>query len=187
GSRPVYGRWQRVGVPSWPQHAVPAGSFFYFRLRRLEDLHLHGLSPERPLELPDPGFSLPEQPGWDHVLASGYGRVRPLLEEPLPLAHDGGADVQLTRKPRKRNLAPEDAVDLLLLEGGREQPAPIGAPAKFPHSPPPRRGSTYPLPGVHSNWGTAYLVERNFSAERPNPLWVSDLTYVATWRGFVYV
>jgi putative transposase len=31
------------------------------------------------------------------------------------------------------------------------------------------------------------LVERNFSAERPNQLWVSDLTYVATWRGFVYV
>ena len=31
------------------------------------------------------------------------------------------------------------------------------------------------------------LVERDFSAERPNQLWVSDLTYVATWRGFVYV
>ncbi len=31
------------------------------------------------------------------------------------------------------------------------------------------------------------LVERNFAAERPNRLWVSDLTYVATWRGFVYV
>lgn len=31
------------------------------------------------------------------------------------------------------------------------------------------------------------LVDRNFSAERPNELWVSDLTYVATWRGFVYV
>jgi len=31
------------------------------------------------------------------------------------------------------------------------------------------------------------LVERNFVAERPNQLWVSDLTYVATWRGFVYV
>jgi putative transposase len=30
-------------------------------------------------------------------------------------------------------------------------------------------------------------VERNFTAERPNQLWVSDLTYVATWRGFVYV
>ena len=31
------------------------------------------------------------------------------------------------------------------------------------------------------------LVERDFSAKRPNRLWVSDLTYVATWRGFVYV
>lgn len=31
------------------------------------------------------------------------------------------------------------------------------------------------------------LVERNFNATRPNELWVSDLTYVATWRGFVYV
>jgi putative transposase len=31
------------------------------------------------------------------------------------------------------------------------------------------------------------LVERDFAAERPNQLWVSDLTYVATWRGFVYV
>ena len=29
------------------------------------------------------------------------------------------------------------------------------------------------------------LVERDFTAERPNQLWVSDLTYVATWRGFV--
>jgi putative transposase len=31
------------------------------------------------------------------------------------------------------------------------------------------------------------LVDRNFAAERPNQLWVSDLTYVATWRGWVYV
>jgi transposase InsO family protein len=31
------------------------------------------------------------------------------------------------------------------------------------------------------------LVERAFTASRPNELWVSDLTYVATWRGFVYV
>jgi transposase InsO family protein len=31
------------------------------------------------------------------------------------------------------------------------------------------------------------LVERDFRATRPNELWVSDLTYVATWRGFVYV
>lgn len=33
----------------------------------------------------------------------------------------------------------------------------------------------------------ADLVDRDFSALRPNQLWVADLTYVATWRGFVYV
>jgi transposase InsO family protein len=31
------------------------------------------------------------------------------------------------------------------------------------------------------------LVERTFTATRPNQLWVADLTYVATWVGFVYV
>ena len=31
------------------------------------------------------------------------------------------------------------------------------------------------------------LVKRRFRAERPNALWVADFTYVATWRGFVYV
>ena len=33
----------------------------------------------------------------------------------------------------------------------------------------------------------ADLVERNFTAEAPNRLWVADLTYVSTWSGFVYV
>lgn len=33
----------------------------------------------------------------------------------------------------------------------------------------------------------ADLVQRNFSATGPNQLWVADITYVATWRGFVYV
>jgi transposase InsO family protein len=31
------------------------------------------------------------------------------------------------------------------------------------------------------------LVQREFKASRPNQLWVADLTYVATWAGFVYV
>ena len=31
------------------------------------------------------------------------------------------------------------------------------------------------------------LVERDFTADRPNQLWVSDFTYVTTWRGSVYV
>jgi putative transposase len=33
----------------------------------------------------------------------------------------------------------------------------------------------------------ADLVDRDFSAIRPNQLWVADLSYVATWSGFVYV
>jgi putative transposase len=33
----------------------------------------------------------------------------------------------------------------------------------------------------------ADLVDRQFAATRPNQLWVADFTYVATWRGFVYV
>jgi transposase InsO family protein len=31
------------------------------------------------------------------------------------------------------------------------------------------------------------LVQREFTARRPNQLWVADITYVATWSGFVYV
>jgi transposase InsO family protein len=33
----------------------------------------------------------------------------------------------------------------------------------------------------------ADLVDREFTATRPNHLWVADFTYVATWTGFVYV
>lgn len=31
------------------------------------------------------------------------------------------------------------------------------------------------------------LVNRQFTAERPDQLWVADITYVATWSGFIYV
>jgi putative transposase len=31
------------------------------------------------------------------------------------------------------------------------------------------------------------LVQRQFKAQRPNQLWVSDFTYVSTWQGFVFV
>lgn len=36
-----------------------------------------------------------------------------------------------------------------------------------------------PCPLDHVNW--------QFHAPRPNALWVSDFTYVATWAGFVYI
>ena len=31
------------------------------------------------------------------------------------------------------------------------------------------------------------LVDRRFTAERPNQLWVTDITYVSTWEGWLYV
>jgi putative transposase len=40
--------------------------------------------------------------------------------------------------------------------------------------------------GVEVAAGVPDLVDRHFVATQPNQLWVSDLTYIATWRGFVY-
>ena len=40
---------------------------------------------------------------------------------------------------------------------------------------------------THEGERPSDLVERDFHATRPNQLWVSDFTYVATWSGFVYV
>ena len=31
------------------------------------------------------------------------------------------------------------------------------------------------------------LVKRQFTADRPNQLWVADFTFVSTWQGFAYV
>ena len=31
------------------------------------------------------------------------------------------------------------------------------------------------------------LVERDFTADKPNKLWVADITYVSTWSGFLYL
>jgi len=51
-----------------------------------------------------------------------------------------------------------------------------------------RRGkTTFTTFPDHSGSRPADLVERNFTATRPNQLWVADLTYVSTWSGFVYV
>jgi putative transposase len=50
-----------------------------------------------------------------------------------------------------------------------------------------RRGKTYKTTTPDAAARPADLVERDFSAQRPNQLWVADLTYVATWSGFVYV
>ena len=43
--------------------------------------------------------------------------------------------------------------------------------------------TTTPAEAVHQ---PPDLVDRQFRVDRPNRLWVADLTYVRTWRGFVY-
>ena len=30
------------------------------------------------------------------------------------------------------------------------------------------------------------LVDRNFYAEKPDQLWLADITYINTWAGFIY-
>ena len=52
-----------------------------------------------------------------------------------------------------------------------------------------RRGRSFKVTTVAD--GTPHrppdLVDRDFTATQPNQLWVADLTYVASWAGFVYV
>ncbi|MFD3637290.1 IS3 family transposase, partial [Streptomyces sp. NPDC058664] len=47
-----------------------------------------------------------------------------------------------------------------------------------------RRRTTIPEPSAPR---PPDLVNRQFEAERPNQLWLADLTYVRTWSGWVYV
>lgn len=51
-----------------------------------------------------------------------------------------------------------------------------------------RRGrATFTTKTKTSDSYPADKVQRRFVAERPNQLWVADITYVATWSGFAYV
>jgi transposase InsO family protein len=52
-----------------------------------------------------------------------------------------------------------------------------------------RRGRAFKVTTVPDTRATrpADLVDRKFTATRPNELWVADITYVATWTGFAYV
>lgn len=49
------------------------------------------------------------------------------------------------------------------------------------------RGVRTTVPGGKDARRATDLLDRCFSAPRPNYAWVTDFTYVATWTGFVYV
>jgi putative transposase len=50
-----------------------------------------------------------------------------------------------------------------------------------------RRGFTVTTERDRSRSAAPDLVKRQFSASGPNQLWVSDITYVPTWAGFIYL
>ena len=47
-----------------------------------------------------------------------------------------------------------------------------------------RTGTTHREPGSRR---APDLVDRNFTAHRPDQLWVADITYIGTWAGFLYL
>ena len=48
-----------------------------------------------------------------------------------------------------------------------------------------RKGPTTTRPGARE--AAPDLVERDFSAEGPDQLWVADITYIGTWQGWLYL
>ena len=53
-------------------------------------------------------------------------------------------------------------------------------------APPGRRSASPPSP-IPTHVRAPDLVNRNFTATRPDALWVADFTYCSTWSGVVYV
>ena len=50
-----------------------------------------------------------------------------------------------------------------------------------------RRKSTTTTIRNHDARPAPDLVDRNFRADRPDRLWVADITYIPTWAGFLYL
>ena len=50
-----------------------------------------------------------------------------------------------------------------------------------------RRGRSATTSGDAKARPASHLVNRDFSADGPNQLWVADITYVPTWAGWLYL
>jgi putative transposase len=56
---------------------------------------------------------------------------------------------------------------------------------RHPGSQAPRQALAATTPGLAAS-RRPDLVERNFTAERPNELWVADFSYLRCWEGVVF-
>ncbi len=50
-----------------------------------------------------------------------------------------------------------------------------------------RRKGTRTTTSDREAWPAPELIERNFTAEHPDQLWVADITYLPTWAGFLHL
>src|SRR5206468_2427900 len=130
-----------AGSDRWPppDAASPSGpfaqprTFFYDLLRGLQDLDLHLLLAEQPLELANPLMGFPQRTHRDDVLVRGDGRSGAGFEAPLPLPHHAGLDVQLARDLRQGLLALQQLLHHTALELHGEDASAIRLPWKLAH------------------------------------------------------
>ena len=108
-------------------------AFFYDLLGRPQDLDLHRLPAERPLELPDLGVGLPQLAGRHHVFTGLHRRRRTRLRESFPGTDDARVDIQLATELCDRLLAAQDSLHRLPLELRAEHPPAVCLPPMFAH------------------------------------------------------
>jgi hypothetical protein len=121
---------------TWTTRRTSA-AFFDFVPRRLEDLDLHRLPAQRALQLADALLRGPQLAGRHHLAVGRHCRLAALREELLPSLNQRAADAQLAAELRDRDLALQDAVDLLVLELRRVEPPAVGGPCCRCHPAPP--------------------------------------------------
>jgi hypothetical protein len=122
-----------IGCPVRARTLCATTDFFYDVLGRFQDLDLHLLAPEQPLELPNPRIRLTQLAGRDDVFIRGHRRRPTRLELPLPVAHHARRDVELAAQLGERLLAGEDPLDLAPLELRREDSPPVRFPRHVAH------------------------------------------------------
>jgi transposase InsO family protein len=65
--------------------------------------------------------------------------------------------------------------------------APLTRGLQAPHDNRPGRKKRTTIPDEAALEHARDLLQRDFTATRPNEKWVADITYLRTWNGFVYL